>query len=104
MAEYNAALQRSLAERESRGGAAAKGDESSIERPSEVRNVRWQTRAAAPTDYENALGDALQAIFAAEVYELAGLVRELNAIGPKPPQGGAWTEESFSAKMARLGY
>ncbi len=103
MAEHNVVLQRWLEERSQAAGAAAKGDEASIERPEQVQNIRWQTRAAPPSDYENALGDALQAIFAEEIYDLPGVVRRLNAIGPKPPQGGAWTEQSFSAEMARLG-
>ena len=34
-----------------------------IEQPGKVANLVWQTRAAAPTAYENALGDALQAAF-----------------------------------------
>ncbi|HEX9464582.1 MAG TPA: recombinase-like helix-turn-helix domain-containing protein [Alphaproteobacteria bacterium] len=81
----------------------AKGDEASIEHPDKAQNICWQTRAAAPTAYEDALGDALQAIFAEEIYELAGIVRRLNERGVKGPDGAAWTEASFTAEMARLG-
>ena len=33
-----------------------------IEVPGRVPNIVWQNRAAAPTDYENALGDALEKV------------------------------------------
>lgn len=80
-----------------------KGDEASIEHPDKARNISWQTRAAPPTAYENALGDALQAIFAEEIYDLAGIVRRLNERGVTGPDGAAWTEASFTSEMARLG-
>lgn len=98
MSDHNVLLHDWLARRED-----SKGDEASIERPDEVRNIRWQTRPAPLTDYENALADSLQAIFGEEIYDLAGIVRQLNERGPKPPGGGAWSEETFTAEMARLG-
>lgn len=98
MADHNIALQQRLA-----GTGETKGDESSLERVDEVQNVRWQTRPAPLSDYENALADALQAIFGQEIYDLPGIVRRLNEQGPKPPTGAAWTEELFAAEMARLG-
>ena len=98
MADYNIALQQALA-----GTGETKGDESSIERVDAVQNVRWQTRPAPLTDYENALADALQAIFGQQIYDLPGIVRRLNEQGPKPPAGAVWTEELFAAEMARLG-
>jgi len=98
MAEYNVALKTWLEK-----SAGNKGDEASIERPDAVQNVRWQTRAAAPTDYENRLGDALQEIFAEGIYDLAGIVRALNESGIRSASGTAWTEASFTAEMARLG-
>ena len=39
------------------GGDASKG---SIEKIDAIRNIAWQTRAALPTEYENALGDLLE--------------------------------------------
>ncbi len=75
----------------------------SIEIPSDVRNMIWQTRPAAPTAYENRLGDALVEVFAGGAAELADVVAGLNRIGMHAPDGQAWTEASFSAEMARLG-
>lgn len=98
MSDYNVVLHDWLAHREN-----TKGDEASIERPDEVRNIRWQTRPAPLTDYENALADSLQAIFGEEIYDLAGVVRQLNERGPQPRSGDEWTEEMFTAEMARLG-
>ncbi len=98
MADYNVALRHWLDH-----SLENKGDEGSIERTDKVENVRWQTRAAVPTDYENALGDALQEIFAEEVYDLPGILSRLNERGVRAPNGAPWTEESFTAEMARLG-
>jgi hypothetical protein len=98
LSDHNVALQEWIA-----GTAQPKGDESSIERVGAVRNVRWQTRPAPLTDYENALADALQAIFAEEVYDLAGIVHRLNERKIASPANDAWTEELFTAEMARLG-
>jgi len=98
MSEHNVVLEEWLART-----ADTKGDAGSIERPGEVQNIRWQTRPAPLSEYENALADALQATFGEEIYELPAIVRRLNERGPKPPQGGAWTEELFTAEMARLG-
>jgi hypothetical protein len=98
MDQYNVALKEWLG-----SSAETKGDEASIERPDNVQNVCWQTRPAPPTAYENALGDALQAIFAEGIYDLAGIVQRLNQSGVKSPQGGVWTEASFTAEINRLG-
>lgn len=98
MSDYNVVFHDWLAQSED-----TKGDEASIERPDEVRNIRWQTRPAPLTEYENALADSLQAIFGEEIYDLAGILLRLNERGPKPPGGGAWTEQMFTAEMARLG-
>jgi hypothetical protein len=75
----------------------------SIERADAVVNLVWQTRAAAPTEYENRLGDALVECFGAGIEELAALVRRLNAMGVLAPDGRPWTEEGFEREMARLG-
>ena len=81
-----------------------KGTEAGIERPDAVVNIAHQTRAAPPTAAENALADALQAIFADAVYDLARIVARLNAQGPAPLDGAAqWTEASFRAALRRLG-
>ncbi|HUZ74657.1 MAG TPA: recombinase-like helix-turn-helix domain-containing protein [Stellaceae bacterium] len=81
-----------------------KGSEAGIERPDRVVNIAWQTRAAPPGAAENALADALQAIFAEEIYELPRIVERLNRLGVAPPAGAAaWSEESFQAELHRLG-
>ncbi len=67
-------------------------------------NVAWQTRAAPPTAAENALADALQAIFAEEIYELPHIVERLNASAwRRPPAPPRWSEASFRAELHRLG-
>jgi hypothetical protein len=98
MDEYNVALTA-----EQGASRNPKGDEASIEHPDKVKNICWQTRAAPPTAYENALGDALQAAFADGVSDLPGVVRRLNERGPKAPDGSTWTEVSFTAEITRLG-
>jgi hypothetical protein len=81
-----------------------KGGENTIENPNRVINLAWQTRAAAPTAAESALADALQAIFADEIYELPQIVERLNRAHLKPPgDAPSWTEESFRAELQRLG-
>jgi hypothetical protein len=80
-----------------------KGGADFIERYEAPALIRWQTRPALPTDYENALGDALEGLFAQEVYELDAIIAGLNENGPADPDGKAWTEASFQAVMKRLG-
>ena len=81
-----------------------KGGENTIENPNRVTNLAWQTRAALPTAAEGALADALQAIFAEEIYDLPQIVERLNRAHVKPPGGApGWTEESFRAELRRLG-
>src|ERR1700724_3834064 len=73
-----------------------KGSEAGIERPNRVANIAFQTRGAPPTAAENALADALQAIFAEEIYDLAGIVAGLERRGLAPPGGESrWTEAGF---------
>lgn len=83
------------------GSAAGKG---ALERPDQVVNIVWQTRAAPPSAYENALADSLIACFEAGAEELPDLVAALNARGSRAPSGEAWTETSFTTEMARLGW
>jgi Recombinase-like helix-turn-helix domain len=88
---------------DSKADGPNKGGEASIERYEAPQLIRWQTRPALPTDYENALGDALEALFTREVYELGAIVEGLNDSGPADPDGNPWTEASFQAVMKRLG-
>jgi len=62
-----------------------------------------QARRRAPTEYENRLGDALEAAFADGVHDLPGLVARLNAQGIAAPDGGSWTEARFESAMKELG-
>ena len=80
-----------------------KGSSATIEDPAHVENLRWQTRPAPLTADENALADALQTIFASEVYGLSGIVERLNQMKIAPPAGtSAWTEENFRTEIRRL--
>lgn len=74
-----------------------------IEVPGQMRNVVWQNRAAPPTDYENALGDAFETLFERGAETLDEVVAGLNTIGLRTPDGHAWTVAVFEAEMARLG-
>jgi hypothetical protein len=74
-----------------------------IEVPGQMRNIVWQNRAAAPTDYENALGDALEAVFEQGAQTAEQVAEGLNGIGFRTPDGDAWTAAVFEAEIARLG-
>jgi hypothetical protein len=63
----------------------------------------FQARRREPTEYENRLGDALEAAFADGVHDLARLVARLNVKGVKAPDGGDWTEARFERAMKELG-
>ncbi len=62
-----------------------------------------QTRSAPPTEFENRLGDAIEAAYAAGIDDLDGLVARLEAEGPARPDGNPWTADSFAELMAELG-
>lgn len=69
----------------------------------EPGNIVWQTRDHAPTAFESELADALEAIFAKEVYELDAIVAELNRRGLRTEDGTEWTAEAYAATLKRLG-
>ena len=62
-----------------------------------------QTTDRPPTDFENALGDAIEGAYGAGTHDLAGLVAHLNQHGPPSPDGATWTEDIFTSLMAELG-
>ena len=66
-------------------------------------NIAWQNRAEPPSEFDNELGDALEAIFASGIEELPRLIEELNKRGSRDRAGRPWNEESFQAEMQRLG-
>lgn len=74
-----------------------------IEIPGQMQNIVWQNRAVPPTDYENALGDALEVVFAAGAETSEQVVEGLSRNGFRRPDGQAWTVALFEAEMARLG-
>jgi hypothetical protein len=85
------------------GSDIRKGSSATIEDPARVENLCWQTRPAPLTPDENSLADALQSIFAGEVYDLHAIVDRLNQMKIAPPTGASgWTEENFRTEMRRL--
>lgn len=62
-----------------------------------------QAQTSPPTDYENALAGAIEAAFAAGIWDLAGLVRQLNADGLLTPSGEPFTEDRYEQLMAAMG-
>ncbi|MSQ51760.1 MAG: hypothetical protein EXR28_07715 [Betaproteobacteria bacterium] len=62
-----------------------------------------QSASRAPTDYENQLGDAIEAAFSDGAWELPALISRLNADCIRTPEGAAWTEDRFRAVIAALG-
>ncbi|MFJ5380482.1 recombinase-like helix-turn-helix domain-containing protein [Cupriavidus sp. CER94] len=87
-------------ERPAPNNVAGKGH---IEKPGHVTNIVWQTRAAVPTAYENALGDALEAAFAGGAKSPEDVVRAFHHAGFLAADGQSWTEERFLSEMRRLG-
>ena len=87
-------------ERPAPNNVAGKGH---IEQPGKVANIVWQTRAAMPTAYEDALGDALEAAFEAGAKSPEDIVRSFNQAGLLGADGQPWTEARFLAEMRRLG-
>lgn len=74
-----------------------------IQIPSEIENIVWQTRGEPPSDYEAALTDALEEMFAGGVEALPEIVSGLNDRKIPAPDGSPWTEDSFQLEIKRLG-
>jgi hypothetical protein len=62
-----------------------------------------QHRLNPPTQYENLLGDAIEAAYRQGIDSLPELVRSLNDQFVPSPGGQPWTEDLFTAEMRRLG-
>ena len=62
-----------------------------------------QAQPRPPTDYENLVGDALEAAFRDGATELAQVIERLNADGIRTPQGGRWTVDNFELVLNALG-
>lgn len=80
--------------------AAGKGK---VEAPGQASNIVWQTRAVVPTEFENALGDALEKVFEAGATTLEQVVDGLNGIAFRTSDGQPWTAARFETEMARFG-
>jgi len=65
--------------------------------------IVWQTRPAAPTEYEEALAAALEQIFTQRLYELPEIVAALNREGIRTPDGEVWSEANFQSTLSELG-
>ena len=60
-----------------------------------------QAQKRMPTSYESLLGDAIER---AGVYDLPGLVANLNGQNSTTPDNQPWTEANYAAVMTTLGY
>lgn len=74
-----------------------------IELPGEGLNLRWQTRQAVPDEYENALADAVEAIYAEGGRTPLDFARALNRLGVRCVSASGWTAQSVELEMSRLG-
>jgi hypothetical protein len=97
MMKYNANLKE---QQDIRPHEAGKG---TIQLPSEIENIAWQTRGEAPSAYEAALTDALEEMFGAGIESLPDIVAGLNDRKVLAPDGSPWTEASFQSEIKRLG-
>jgi hypothetical protein len=96
--DFNPYLQTFRAAR--RSESAGKGQ---IYNAPERELIVWQTRPAAPTEFELTLAAALEQLFAQRIYELPDIVAALNRDGVRTRQGETWTEQSFVAAFRELG-
>jgi hypothetical protein len=62
-----------------------------------------QTRTQPPTAWQQELANAIESIFSKGAGELDEVVAGLNASRVRPPSGGDWTEDNFTAVMRELG-
>ena len=53
-------------------------------------------------EYENRLGDALEALLGGGADDLDALAAGLNALGVAMPGGASWTSDSLAAELKRL--
>ena len=61
-----------------------------------------QARQRPATPFEDLLGDAIERAYAEGIHDLTGVVAYLNRSGLSAENGQDWTEDSFTALMARL--
>ena len=62
-----------------------------------------QSRTHEPTTWQQDLANAIEGVFARGARELDEVVAGLNASRVRPPSGGDWTADNFTAVMRELG-
>jgi hypothetical protein len=62
-----------------------------------------QTRTHEPTPWQIELAGAIESVFSQGARELDELIAGLNGTRVRPPNGGPWTQENFTAVMRELG-
>jgi hypothetical protein len=62
-----------------------------------------QTISHEPTQWQMELASALESIFAKGGHTLEALIEGLNGSRVKPPDGGPWTADKYTALMRELG-
>jgi len=62
-----------------------------------------QSRAQPPTAWQQELANAIESVFSKGAHELDELIAGLNTSRVRPPSGGNWTAEHFTAVMHELG-
>ncbi len=62
-----------------------------------------QSPAQPPSEWQQELANAIESIFSKGARELDAVIAGLNASRVRPPKGGAWTAENFTALMHELG-
>jgi len=75
-----------------------------IEAPGKAENFCWQSRASAPTQYENDLADALEQAYESGAKAADELVSCLNDLDLKTQSGFPWTVQLLESEMAILGH
>jgi hypothetical protein len=62
-----------------------------------------QSRSQEPTAWQQELANAIESVFTKGARELDEVVAGLNDTRVRPPNGGDWTPENFTALMRELG-
>jgi len=86
-----------------RAKTAALGGAGDYERYDQIRNIRWQTRPAPLSAFEERLADALGEVLEAGAASLVEIATALNDRGVRDTAGRAWTAASLAEELARLG-
>ncbi len=80
-----------------------RGGQGSYETFDTIENIRWQTRGAPPSPYEESVADVLQQAYGAGASSLAELANAFTKAGLVHPDRKSWTEETVGDELRRLG-